>query len=110
VKLTPEELRLPTRYNRDERPYTTTLLRVAGEVLKHRGIVDDACATEGYEGLPFDRVRDANCDVGYYVRGGNGGGPVSIVRTVGVDRAAANIAAVVAMARMLDPEFAYEAP
>ena len=109
MALTPENLRLPTRYKRDARPYSTDLLRAVGEVLAHIGIVGDAYATEGYEGVPADRERAANCDVGYYVRG-SGGGPVRLVRTVGVDRAAANIAAVQELARMVDPLFVYEAP
>ncbi len=109
MNLTPETLRLPTRYRRDVRPYSYDILRTVAMVLAHCGIVGDGFVTEGYEGLPADRERAANCDVGYYVRG-SGDGPVRLVRAIGIDRASANIAAVVELARMVDPLFVYEAP
>ena len=98
------ELCLPTRYNRDVYPLSTTLLRIAGAAITARGESGEPCVTEGSEGLPFDRVRDSYTEVGFH----RDGVYAVLVRTTGKDRAASNIAAAVALATLVDPEFSYE--
>lgn len=105
MSLTPAELRLPTRHNRDVYPLSTTLPRLGGAAITARGESGEPCVTEGSEGLPFDRVRDSCTEVGFH----RDGVYAVLVRTSGKDRAASNIAAAVALARMVDAGFSCDA-
>lgn len=107
MNLTAAELRLPRLYAENDYPSTVTLLRVAKAVREHLGIVDqvgpNSAVTESYAGKPFDAVRDAKTEVGHYLDGKY----VTLVKTSGKTREESNRAAVVALARMIDPSFEY---
>ncbi len=107
MRLTAAELRLPRLGAENDYPSTVTLMRVASAVREHLGIEDRAgpnvAVTENYAGKPLDAVRDAETEVGHYVDGKH----LALVKTSGKTREESNRAAVVALARMIDPSFEY---
>lgn len=107
MNLTAAELRLPRLYAEDDYPSTVTLLHAAKAVRAHLGIADQVgpCGSvmESYAGKPFDVVRDAETEVGHYLEGKY----VVLVKASGKTRAESNRAAMLALARMIDPSFEY---